>query len=194
MWRRRVSATNVRVRLVGGPHAGKGAAVRRGIEEAQGDVIFLIDVDLPVSLEHIAQFLESIQSGADVVIAERPEDREFTGYFRWLLSRGLRVLQQAIVFHSRRFRDTQCGFKAFRAPLVREIAKQQIVAGGMYDLEYLYVALLSGANVEAVTVSTNGETRESRINTWKCLRRDPVDVARIKIRGLVGAYHHVATR
>lgn len=183
-----VAPPNGRFRFFEGPHAGKGAAVRRGILESEGDVVFLMDVDLPVPLEFVGTFLQHIADNADGVIAERPTDREFVTRFRWALSFGLRVFQRALLFHSSRYRDTQCGFKAFRGPLIREIARQQIVEGGMYDLEYLYVAGLYKTRIDLVTVRVNSEIRESRINVWKCLRRDPIDVARVKLHGLRGAY------
>jgi dolichyl-phosphate beta-glucosyltransferase len=179
---------NVVSRLVEGPRSGKGAAVRKGVQEAQGEIIFLMDADLPVSLDHVGEFIERIEGGAEVVVGERPLDRRFATPMRWVLSHGLRVIQRAFVFHSTRFRDTQCGFKAFRGPLLREIAGLQTVDGGMYDLEYLYVALKRGARIETVTIRANAERGESRINVWKCLRRDPVDVARVKLYGIFGHY------
>ncbi len=184
---------NVRVRLVEGPRRGKGAAVRKGIAASTGDVVFLIDVDLPAPIDCIDTFLRILEGGADVVIAERVIRREFPHPIRWALSRGLLVTQRALVFQSSRFRDTQCGFKAFRGPLIREIAAEQIVDGGMYDLEYLYVALRRNQRIEQVAIEPAPERRESRINVWKCLRQDPVDVIRVKVHGLMGRYRRAVS-
>jgi glycosyltransferase involved in cell wall biosynthesis len=176
-------------RLVEGPRKGKGAAVRAGVENAAGSVIFIVDCDLPVPLEQFAAFLRLIEDGAaDAVVAERPAMHGVRRPTRIVLTFGLLVMQRAIVFQSSRFTDTQCGFKAFRADLLRPIAARQIVDGGMFDLEYLYAALQRGARIVTVAIEPNAETRESRVNLWSCIRRDPVDVFRIKLRGLAGGY------
>jgi len=181
---------SVRAELVDGARRGKGAAVGKGIAATRGDIVFVIDVDLPAPIECIDEFLRILggDPSVDAVIAERPLEREFSSPVRFVVSRGLLLLQRAIVFHSREFTDTQCGFKAFRGDLIRDIASQQIVEGGMYDLEYLYVALRRCRRIAKVTVVPSPERRESRINVWKCLRQDPVDLVRLKMHGVLGRY------
>ncbi|HXX68610.1 MAG TPA: hypothetical protein VEK07_15590, partial [Polyangiaceae bacterium] len=71
---------------------------------------------------------------------------------------------------------------------LRAIAARQVVDGGMFDVEYLYAAVRRGAKVVTVPVEPNAEVRTSRVNLWSCLRRDPIDVVRIKARGLLGRY------
>jgi glycosyltransferase involved in cell wall biosynthesis len=175
------------VRVLEGPRAGKGAAVRLGVGQARGSVIFTMDADLPVPLEHIGEFLRLLEQGADVVIAERPLDRGFDSALRYATSRGLLVLQRAVVFHSAEFKDTQCGFKAFRGDLARSIARGQIVDGGMYDLEYLFDAWRAGARIVKVPVVPNPETRASRIDIWRCIRRDWIDLVRIRLKQRAGS-------
>jgi glycosyltransferase involved in cell wall biosynthesis len=179
---------NVRARLVEGPRSGKGAAVRTGIRASEGDFVFVIDVDLPAPLDCIERFLRVLENGADVVIAERVIDRKFSSTMRWALSKGLRLIQRTLVFQSFRFSDTQCGFKAFRGALIRELASEQILDGGMYDLEYLYMALRRKQRIETIAIAAAPERRHSRINVWKCLRQDPVDVIRVKVHGMLGRY------
>jgi glycosyltransferase involved in cell wall biosynthesis len=178
----------VQARFVAGHRTGKGGAVRQGVESSTGSVVFIVDCDLPVPLEQFAAFLRLIDEGADAVIAERPSLRGMGRPLRVVLTYGLLVMQRGIVFQSFRFSDTQCGFKAFRGDLLRAIAARQIVDGGMFDLEYLYAAVLRGADIVTVRVRPNAETRASRVNLWSCIRRDPVDVFRIKLRGVTGGY------
>jgi glycosyltransferase involved in cell wall biosynthesis len=172
----------VQVRILEGPHAGKGAAIRFGVSEARGSVVFTMDADLPVPLKHIDEFLRLLEGGADVVIAERPLDRDFDSALRWATSRGLLLIQRALVFHSAEFKDTQCGFKAFRGDLARDIARGQLVDGGMYDLEYLSDARRRGAKIVQVGIVPNPETRASRIDIWRCIQRDWIDVVRIRLK------------
>lgn len=177
------------LRLIPGPHQGKGAAVRMGVLAARGHLIFLVDADLPVALRHLNEFVDTLRAGdADAVVAERPRDRYRDDRVRYVLSRGLYAMQRVLVFRAHRFDDTQCGFKVFRAGLLKRIAAQQVIDGGMYDLEYLYVATRFGARIVRVPVEVYPEVRPSRINVWRCLRIDPIDIGRLVFRGLGGHY------
>lgn len=188
-------APRVELRVIDGERRGKGRAVKLGVRSARGKVIFVVDADLPVRLDHIEQFLELLDDEAnDAVIGARPSARDFGRPVRRALSRGLAFLVQALVFQRATFSDTQCGFKAFRAATLQSIAEKQRVDGGMYDVEYLYVAALEKRAVVHVLVVPEPETRPSKINIWKCLLTDPVALVQIKARGLRGIYSRHRSR
>jgi glycosyltransferase involved in cell wall biosynthesis len=178
----------VRAQRVDGPHLGKGAAIRAGVLASRGDVVFTVDADLPVPLEHFGEFLRIVDEGYDVVVAERPFDRNASQPVRFVASRALFVLQRALVFQSAAFLDTQCGFKAYRGDLLRRFAERQIVDGGMVDIEYLYAAVRARARIRRVAVVPNPETRASKINVRRAIVQDPIDLVRIKWHGLTGGY------
>src|SRR5208283_1527914 len=82
------------VRVLEGPHRGKGAAVRVGALASRGDVVFVMDADLPIPLDRVADFARRVADGAaDVVIGERPMARNAGDPLRFVLSRGLYALQ-----------------------------------------------------------------------------------------------------
>jgi glycosyltransferase involved in cell wall biosynthesis len=177
------------VRVLEGPHRGKGAAVRVGALASRGDIVFVMDADLPIPLDRVAEFAAKIDEGAcDVVIGERPMARNAGDPVRFVLSRGLFAFQWLVVFQRSLFADTQCGFKAFRGDVLRRMAAQQIVDGGMYDIEYLYMATLGGLKVERVPVVPNPEVRPSKINVKRAMVQDPRDLFRVKWHGLLGRY------
>jgi dolichyl-phosphate beta-glucosyltransferase len=179
----------VPVRVLFGPHRGKGAAIRLGVMQAAGDIVFTLDADLPVVLTHIEDFLATMRAtGADAVIGERARDRYAGDPVRDAVARALRLMQQGLVFHGAVFEDTQCGFKAFRTAKLRAIVDRQIVDGGMYDLEYLYAATQRGLNVQSVPVTSSPEVRPSRIHVLRCILFDPIDIVRLKVSGLLGHY------
>lgn len=178
------------VRLLAGPQRGKGAAVREGVLAARGDVTFVVDADLDVLFPRFGPFAGLVLGeGYDVVIAEREPDWHARGLLRFVLSYGLYAAQRLFVFGSRRFVDTQCGFKAFRTAVAADLARRQRVDGGMYDIEYLYMAVKTGLRIAQVPVGVLAEARGSKLRIWKCLRRDPLDLLLIKARGLAGIYH-----
>ncbi len=176
----------VTLRVLPGPGQGKGAAVRHGILASTGELVFTMDADLPVALDQIEAFIAAADRGADVVVAERPMARNLRTPVRFVLSRGLYVFQRFIVFQAHVFDDTQCGFKLFRGELGRSLAERQATLGGMYDIELLYAAYVSGAQIARVPVIPNPELRPSKINVWRALRRDPVDLLRVKWRAMRG--------
>jgi glycosyltransferase involved in cell wall biosynthesis len=183
-------APRVEIRLIEGARRGKGHAARLGALRSHGDVVFLMDADLPVPLSHIDEFLDRLKDGeCDGVIGERPKDRSAGKPLRQFLSRALLLLQQGIVFQGKEFEDTQCGFKAFRGDVLRSLAARQITDGGMYDIEYLYMARLDGLKILRVPVASRPETRPSKIRLWKCAYTDPVALLRIKATGIAGGYH-----
>lgn len=76
------------LRLVTKPNGGKGSAVRRGLEEASGDVLIIQDADLEYCPEDYPLLLEPIMNGAHVVYGSRymspkgrlKENEHFTYY------------------------------------------------------------------------------------------------------------------
>jgi dolichyl-phosphate beta-glucosyltransferase len=179
----------ISVRLLGGPRRGKGAAVQLAARASTGATVFIIDADLPVPLHFIGVFLETMRdTDAEVLVAERPSDRYAGKPLRHVVARSLRLIQRAVVFQGPLFEDTQCGFKAFRGPALRALAERQIVEGGMYDLEYLYAATVRHLPVQRVDVTTRDEVRPTRINVWRCVFFDPLDIVRLKVAGILGRY------
>lgn len=180
-------------RLIPGPREGKGRAVRDGLLAARGEVRVVIDADLEVLLPRLGSFADFIvRDRYDVVIAEREPDWYARGLFRFILSYGLYLAQRFFVLSSLRFVDTQCGFKAFSAAAAVTLAGSQRVDGGMYDIEYLYIATRAGMRIRQVPVGVLAESRPTRLRIWKCLRQDPVDLMRIKWRGITGTYRRKA--
>ncbi|HEV7570799.1 MAG TPA: glycosyltransferase family 2 protein [Thermoanaerobaculia bacterium] len=175
-------------RVIRGPDRGKGAAVGVGILAAQGEVIVVVDADLDqATMMRIPDFVERIRGGYDVVIGERTRWR-YDNLGRFALSIALFLAQRILIFQSARFFDTQCGLKAYRQAAARKLAGLQTVDGGMYDIEYLYIAVLNGMRVDRVPVIPWPETRATRLRIWRCLRTDPVDLLRSKWNGIRGRY------
>lgn len=180
---------SIPTRLLRGERRGKGDAVRLGMLAADGDVVFHLDADIDEeALALIADFVRRIEAGNDVVIAERRGRWHYRNFGRFVLSIGLFLAQRSFVFQSTRFFDTQCGLKAFRRDVARRLASLQTVRGGMYDIEYLYIAVKNGMRIDQVSIGAMRELRPSRLRVWRCLYTDPIDLLRVKWHGLRGRY------
>ncbi len=182
-------AETAKFTLIRGSKKGKGAAIRLAAGYATGDITFYIDSDLTIPLSNIEKFITKIRDeDYDVVMAERPLNRGFRSFYRYFLSAILYVLVRVFVFNSNFYHDTQCGFKAFKTPFFKRMLENQRIKSGMFDVEYLYMALINKAKIFKITVSCLPETRPSRIHFLKCIWYDPVSLLKIKINGMLGRY------
>ncbi len=96
---------------------GKAAALEAGFNAAQGRVIFTLDADLQDDPRELSRFLTEINSGLDVVSGWKkvrldPWHKVMPSrVFNWLVG-GITGLK---------LHDHNCGFKAYRAEVLREV-------------------------------------------------------------------------
>jgi dolichyl-phosphate beta-glucosyltransferase len=139
------------------PNRGKGYAVRQGMLASRGAVVVFADADLSTPVTEIETAVQHLQSGFDVVIGSRAlADSKISRYqpqYRRLGSRVFNVLRDGIVgVDISRFKDTRCGFKAFRGPVARRLFGLARVDGFMFDVETLYVAIKLGYRIYEMPV------------------------------------------
>jgi len=166
-------------------HRGKGYAVRCGMLQARGDLLFFMDADLSVPLEEIVAFARFLQEnpGVDLLFGSRkhPESR--------IIRRQSRLREQmgeafnAVV---RRLagigiRDTQCGFKAFRRAAAQAIFSRQELDGFAFDVEICLLAQRLGLQVEERPLEWRDEP-DSRVQIVRDSFRMLCDVVAIKRR------------
>jgi dolichyl-phosphate beta-glucosyltransferase len=133
------AAKDTALRLVENPgNHGKGYSVRNGMLHARGQVVLFSDADLSSPIEEARKLLEALDAGADIAIGSRwlraetqtkrqPLHRQIFGRIFNLLLRSTLGLQ---------FRDTQCGFKAFKQPVVKAIFPLQKIERWGFDPEF----------------------------------------------------------
>lgn len=114
------------------PNQGKGIALRRGLAEARGDVLVLLDADGQDAPEDIPALLAALGDGVTMVVGSR-----FLGTFEagaiTPLNRAGNVGLTAVVnvLYRARLTDTQAGFRAFR----REFLDGLRLRAVRYDVE-----------------------------------------------------------
>lgn len=174
-------------RILEGPGRGKGAAIREAFLAARGDVIVMIDADSDAAtLQRIPEFVAKAREGFDVVIAERMGHHD--ALHRVFLSAAFRWVQRLFIFHSMRFRDTQCGFKVFRREAARQLAEAQTMVNGLFDVEYLYIAVRRGMRIAQLPLPMWPESRPSHFRLVPFFRKEPIELLRMKINGMRGRY------
>jgi len=148
-------------------NGGKGAAIRRGLDEVRGDVVVLIDGDGQDDPAEIPKLLEPLAAGADLVVGSR-----FIGHFEpgaitpvnhW----GNRFLTGVInVLFAASLTDTQAGFKALRNEMLRRVP----LSAHRFDIEVdlLLGVLRAGGRVVEVPVRRAARQHgSSRLNSLR---------------------------
>ncbi|TMI06404.1 glycosyltransferase family 2 protein [Candidatus Bathyarchaeota archaeon] len=87
---------------------GKGATIKNALNAARGEMVVILDADIPVSLPELSGAISLMEEGHQFVIGVR-RARPFTRTRRKFLSIGFNTLMN-ILFRTR-VRDHQCGFK-----------------------------------------------------------------------------------
>ena len=104
-------------------NCGKGAAIRRGIAAATGEIIVIQDADLEYSPNEYPKLLTPIlEDKADVVLGSRfaGSDAHRVVYFWHMVgNRFLTLLSN--IFTDLNLTDMECGHKAFRAELLKRV-------------------------------------------------------------------------
>jgi dolichyl-phosphate beta-glucosyltransferase len=132
--------------------SGKGAAVRTGMLAAQGQYVLFSDADLSTPIEEVEALLAAIHGGADVAIASRglPASRVevHQPWYRERMGKTFNALVQLLVL--RGIKDTQCGFKCFRASAVGPLFEPLQTAGFGFDVEVLVRAHHLGLRIAEI--------------------------------------------
>jgi dolichyl-phosphate beta-glucosyltransferase len=165
------------LRLVQQPkNRGKGAAVRRGMLEARGQIRIMCDADGSMPPTELPKLLAPIvQCKAEIAIGSRYVEGAITDikqpfYRVWWSRLCNRVIQRSLVPG---VRDTQCGFKAFTAEAARDLFRYGRIDGWAFDLEILALARRRGFAIAEIGVEWKDDGR-SRVNPlkdmWKVIR------------------------
>lgn len=147
--------SNPGLRLVKNPgNRGKGYSVRNGMLHAQGEILLFTDADLSAPVEQASKLFAAIEGGADVAIGSRwlqPDTQTHRqSLLRQFYGRTFNLLLQILL--GLKFKDTQCGFKAFSRTAAQKLFAMQTIDGWGFDAELLYLAGRLGMGVKEVPV------------------------------------------
>jgi dolichyl-phosphate beta-glucosyltransferase len=78
-----------------------------------------------------------------------------------------------------RISDTQCGFKAYRGPVARQLFKLARIDRFMFDIEILYLAERAGLRVIEMPVQWD-DAPGSKVQVWEGLVNMVRDLWRIR--------------
>jgi glycosyltransferase involved in cell wall biosynthesis len=176
--------------LTNSPNRGKGFSVKRGLTEARGEIVLFTDADLSSPITEAPKLIDPIaEDRADVAFGSRALDRELIGKRQPLIrdfgGRLFNLFMQIIT--GLRYKDTQCGFKAFRREPALPVFKLQSIERFGFDPEVLYVAKKRGLRLREVPVVWN-DSEGSTVSYARDSIRMFIDLLRIRLNDITGRY------
>lgn len=193
-------ASHPRVTLIRNDHRGKGYAVRTGMLAARGHIVLFSDADLSTPIEEIAEMLPWFERGYGVVIGSREGKgarRIQEPFYRHLMGRVFNMIVRLLAV--RGIDDTQCGFKAFRDDVAKDVFSRMKLYGENakkindamvtgFDVEVLFIAQKAGVKIKEVPVEWRYGS-ETKVNPLKDSWRNFRDVALVRWNDLRGRYN-----
>lgn len=185
-------------RLQENPHGGKPAALWYGIQAARGEIVLFTDMDQSTSLDQVERLLPLFEKGCDVVIGSRGMERANFPLYRRIGSQLFRGFRRCFIL--RGISDTQCGFKAVRLAVARElfprlepIRRQGPVSGWKvtaFDVELLFLAERAGYRLGEVQVAwANRDRARGKRKSYLAESREMASqVLRVKLNAWRGFY------
>ena len=168
---------------------GKGYSVRNGLLQSAGDIVMFTDADLSAPIEEATRLIDAIDAGADVAIGSRWLDKQkqtvHQPLYRRFFGRCFNWVTRKVI--GLPFKDTQCGFKAFRRDAAQIIFRLQTIERWGFDPEILFIARKLKYKVVEVPV-TWGHDERSRISYLKDGMKMLEEMAEIRANSLRGRY------
>lgn len=184
-------------RLIDQPiNLGKGGNVISGMSNANGEYVLFTDMDQSTPIDQFDKFLPYFNKGVDIVIGSRA-GRPGQSPIRKLMAYGFATLRNIILRLP--YKDTQCGFKAFKSEAVKSIipkmkvfgsrqksAKGSVTAG--FDLEILYIARKLKLKVAEVPVEWYEYGERKAVNPIKDSYEGLRDLIKVRLNAIQGKY------
>jgi putative flippase GtrA len=167
---------------------GRGLALREAWSRSDARVVCYMDVDLSTDLRGLLPLVAPLLSGhSDVAIGSRLARgaRVVRGPKRELISRGYNRILRTVL--RARFSDAQCGFKAVRGDVARELLDDVRDDGWFFDTELLVLAQRRGLRIHEVPVDWVDDP-DSRVDIVRTAIDDLRGVARLAVAGPVARF------
>jgi dolichyl-phosphate beta-glucosyltransferase len=171
------------------PNRGKGAAVRAGMLAATGRTVAFTDVDLAYPPEQLRTLLAAVEDGWDVAVGNRwhPGSHAIArpSLARQVSSRLFNVLTATVLLGQ--YRDTQCGCKAFRGDVARQLFGAARLDGFAFDVEVLHLVERYRLSLTEVPVQVD-DGGSSTVRVGAVALGMVRDLFRVRRWGSEGAY------
>lgn len=192
-----------RFKVLKNKHGGKPFAVRSGVKKARGEIVLFTDMDQSTPINQVEKLWPYFKKGYQVVIGSRGQARKGYTFFRQIGARVFRLFRQ--IFLLKEIRDTQCGFKAFKNDVAKDLFSKLTIfeklknAKGWtvsaFDVELLFLAQKKGYRLAEVPVVWQDKdlsvTKGHPVGKYlKESKEMFAEILRVKLNDWRGVYDH----
>jgi len=170
---------------------GKGAAVRFGMQHANGDICIFTDADIPFEASAIETIIHYLTfKEYDLAIGDRgleesnyfnkiSNQRRFgSGFFTFIVGR----------FITTGISDTQCGLKGFRKEVAEDLFGVSRINSFAFDVELVYISMKRNYDIKKIPVTLRSQDGNS-VNVLRHGFKMVLDLFVIKLNQLRGYYN-----
>lgn len=149
---------------------GKGAAVKMGALASTGEWLLVLDADLSTHPRELEKFRHYFNI-SDLLIGSRRMNGALIPrqqpWYRVQAGQVFNLIMRKII--GLPYRDTQCGFKAFRMEVCRPIFEALTTNGWSFDVELLLRAKQAGLRITELPITWNHASK-SKVKFRHALR------------------------
>lgn len=131
---------------------GKAQSLIEGFSYAKYDLLCMIDADLQYPPEALPEMIQKIESGADIVVANR--EKKETNTIRKIVSKGYRYIFGKLLHNFDC--DVQSGMKVFKKEIIQRITLNP--KPWTFDLEFLLKSRNAGYKIETCDITFSKRT------------------------------------
>lgn len=183
----RLAESRPSVRVVHLQQKGRGRALKRVWLDSRADVVAYMDVDLSTDLNAFLPLISPLLSGhSDIAIGTRlgRGSRVQRGPRREFISRSYNLLLRGALRVT--FSDAQCGFKAMRTDLARQLLPLVEDDNWFFDTELLVLAQRAGMRIHEVPVDWVDDP-DSTVDIVATAKEDLLGIVRLARRFAAGS-------
>ncbi len=174
------AAKNPRTRVIRLDQRGRGRALKEAWSTSTADVVAYMDVDLSTGLDSLQPLIDPILDGrCEVSIGSRllPGAEIARSMKRELISRTYNAIARNALRYN--VADAQCGFKAVRASVFRQLLSSIVDNEWFFDTELLALAHRHGLRINEVPVRWVDDD-DSRVRIAKTASEDLKGIWRVR--------------
>lgn len=177
-------------------NAGKGAAIKKGVEKATQEILIFTDCDLPYAFSDINAVIATLSKDhTDVAVGSRMHPnsiyhiRSHNLSYIYIRHTSGRLFNYFInTFTRLHMADTQAGLKGFTQKAATLCFSKMTVSGFAFDIDLLVCAQKNQLTIETVPLNFNYDSEMSTVSFVKHAFLMTMSVFQIVIKKLTGYY------
>lgn len=183
---RKLSKENPAILVAQCEFKGRGVALRTVWSQCKGyDIVSYMDVDLSADLKDFKVLINKIEEGFQLAVGSRyvPGADIRRNPKREFLSRIYNLLLKTVL--GVKFRDAQCGFKAFDGTALEALLPDTTDSGWFWDTELMILAERKGYRIVEVPVTwqeVRDELRKSKVSPFVEIARQLKNIYSMRMR------------